>query len=196
MSYVGDGVLGTVGFSAAFGGLSAVATGGDFWRGAAVGATVGLLNHASSLIKKLDWSKASHKQKIQAFLDAYKKALASCLDNGGPCYFDLRKFVKNFPKFGSEYLMDYLTINGEEMLVFLAPAPYSQMAKTSVNATRMDSDLGPFKTIVNGIRKIGMWANYKFSQYTDSYVKQPVPMAYLQVPLEYVKIFEQYIYNK
>jgi hypothetical protein len=46
MSYVGDGVLGTVGFSAAFGGLSAVATGGDFWRGAAVGATVGLLNHA------------------------------------------------------------------------------------------------------------------------------------------------------
>ncbi|QEK53216.1 RHS repeat-associated core domain-containing protein [Pedobacter aquae] len=36
---------GTVGFSALAGGVGAELTGGDFWRGAAVGATVGALNH-------------------------------------------------------------------------------------------------------------------------------------------------------
>jgi hypothetical protein len=36
---------GTVGFSAVAGGVGAELSGGDFWRGAAVGATVGFLNH-------------------------------------------------------------------------------------------------------------------------------------------------------
>jgi hypothetical protein len=79
MSYVGDGVLGTVGFSAAFGGLSAVATGGDFWRGAAVGATVGLLNHASDKVR--DWHSFKTAQaKIQAVLEEIYKALQQGLE--------------------------------------------------------------------------------------------------------------------
>jgi hypothetical protein len=68
MSYVGDGVLGTVGFFAAFGGLSAVATGGDFWRGAAVGATVGLLNHAAHVQESYSRSKLLVNS-VRAFLE-------------------------------------------------------------------------------------------------------------------------------
>ena len=44
----GDGaktLLGQVGFSSLSGGIGAEFTGGDFWRGAATGATIGLLNH-------------------------------------------------------------------------------------------------------------------------------------------------------
>jgi hypothetical protein len=75
MSYVGDGVLGTVGFSAAFGGLSAVATGGDFWRGAAVGATVGLLNHAQSQVIYSDEKKAW--KEMSDWTDKNKKEIAA-----------------------------------------------------------------------------------------------------------------------
>jgi hypothetical protein len=39
-------IYGTVSFSAVGGGIGAELGGGDFWRGAATGATVGLLNHA------------------------------------------------------------------------------------------------------------------------------------------------------
>lgn len=37
--------VGTLGFSAAIGGMSAELSGGDFWRGAATGATIAGLNH-------------------------------------------------------------------------------------------------------------------------------------------------------
>jgi hypothetical protein len=41
--------VGQVSFSALGGGVGAELTGGDFWRGAATGATVGLLNHAAHI---------------------------------------------------------------------------------------------------------------------------------------------------
>jgi RHS repeat-associated protein len=44
--------LGQIGFSAASGGVGAELTGGNFWEGAAVGATVGLLNHMQNTIQQ------------------------------------------------------------------------------------------------------------------------------------------------
>jgi hypothetical protein len=45
-------LVGTVGFSALAGGVGAELSGGDFWRGAATGATIGLLNHGRHQAKK------------------------------------------------------------------------------------------------------------------------------------------------
>ena len=44
--------IGTVSSSTLSGGIGAELTGGDFWRGAATGAIVGLLNHEGDKIKK------------------------------------------------------------------------------------------------------------------------------------------------
>ncbi|MDE5423337.1 DUF6443 domain-containing protein [Ancylomarina sp. DW003] len=43
---------GTVGFSALSGGIGAELSGGDFWRGAGAGATIGLLNHTGQQLKQ------------------------------------------------------------------------------------------------------------------------------------------------
>ncbi|MPM54214.1 hypothetical protein SDC9_100988 [bioreactor metagenome] len=43
--------LGTVGFSAISGGIGAELSGGDFWRGAATGATIGFLNHMEGKVE-------------------------------------------------------------------------------------------------------------------------------------------------
>jgi hypothetical protein len=41
-----NSLAGAVGFSTVSGGIGAELTGGDFWKGAAIGATIGLLNHS------------------------------------------------------------------------------------------------------------------------------------------------------
>jgi len=49
-----NSMLGQVGFSSLSGGIGAELSGGDFWRGAATGATIGLLNHASAKLQEVN----------------------------------------------------------------------------------------------------------------------------------------------
>ena len=54
--------IGTVGSSALSGGVGAELTGGDFWRGAATGAIVGLFNHEhDKIVKKINANLAIRK---------------------------------------------------------------------------------------------------------------------------------------
>jgi hypothetical protein len=59
--------LGQVSFSALAGGVGAELTGGDFWRGAATGATVGLLNHVHHIQQSNQQSRLQVKA-VRAFL--------------------------------------------------------------------------------------------------------------------------------
>lgn len=49
-----NSMLGQVGFSTVSGGIGAELSGGDFWRGPATGATIGLLNHASAKLQEVN----------------------------------------------------------------------------------------------------------------------------------------------
>ena len=60
--------LGQVSFSAFSGGVGAELTGGDFWRGAATGATVGLLNHARHIQQSNQQTRLQVKA-VRAFLN-------------------------------------------------------------------------------------------------------------------------------
>ena len=48
---IANSTAGTIGFSALGGGIGAELTGGNFWEGAAIGASVGLLNHSGNVLK-------------------------------------------------------------------------------------------------------------------------------------------------
>jgi hypothetical protein len=63
-------IYGTVSFSAVGGGIGAELGGGDFWRGAAKGATIGLLNHSSRLLQE------EITKNMGAFMNSRDKALS------------------------------------------------------------------------------------------------------------------------
>jgi hypothetical protein len=65
---IASSFLGTVGFSALAGGVGAELTGGDFWKGAAIGAMVGLLNHTEHIVRKNFYDK-----QLKKIYDQYKK---------------------------------------------------------------------------------------------------------------------------
>lgn len=54
-NFAKSAVGGTVGFSALSGGVGAELSGGNFWRGAGTGATIGLLNHCAHEQEK-EWN--------------------------------------------------------------------------------------------------------------------------------------------
>lgn len=60
--------LGQTSFSALAGGIGSELSGGDFWRGAATGATVGLLNHAAHIQKSNQQTRLQVKA-TRAFLE-------------------------------------------------------------------------------------------------------------------------------
>ena len=193
MSGLGNTVAGTYAFSAVAGGLGSKLTGGDFWQGAGIGLMTAGLNHVTQGIgQKTDWNGPSHAEKIQAFLDAYQEAIA----NDNP-YFDLNEYVTNFQKYGSggQY-MDYLTIDGVEMPVFLDIGATRESLKISTSVQTL-APTRPFPSNanirVNGIHKTGVWAQYGFNQYTNTPVGKAIPRALIQVPIKYDNHFYKYI---
>ncbi len=68
-------ILGTVGFSALAGGVGAELSGGDFWKGAGIGAMVGLLNHAFHHVAFVGKNREKNLREAAKYMEKQSKLL-------------------------------------------------------------------------------------------------------------------------
>lgn len=86
-------VGGQIGFSSLSGGIGAELSGGDFWRGAATGAAIGLLNHGQHLID----------QKLTKYVDEDGELLLDTEDGSDDVIVIPKDRIDEFTEYGAKY---------------------------------------------------------------------------------------------
>jgi len=156
--------FGVTSFSALSGGITAEITGGDFWRGAATGATVGLLNHAGQIVDRNSFYRNA--------LDGMKLPDGTTLskDDFKLSFLRKRAFLKKYPNatYGNANYLEFK--NGVHNINF-SPTPNYEVTIGNIRATGLHEAYGhgiKNWTDANGLHHEAYWAVIDNRQYWNA----------------------------